>query len=103
MSDQPLLDTKRASMPRKPVTRITDEPQKAEGRPDGCSLLSQDEVAAAAVNIARGATTTLDTVSPWIEPLPVQKLLGELLRLRPTPSTSETSEELPAQPDEQAS
>jgi hypothetical protein len=41
--------------------------------------LSQDEVAAAAVTIARAAATTLDIASPWIEPIPVQKLVGELL------------------------
>src|SRR5919197_5050923 len=41
--------------------------------------LNQDEVAGAAVGIARAATNTLDIASPWVEPLPVQKLVGALL------------------------
>jgi hypothetical protein len=41
--------------------------------------LNQDEVAEAAVALAREAKETLDVASPWIEPLPVQKLVGELL------------------------
>src|SRR4051794_16994529 len=45
----------------------------------GVRYLRQDEVADAAVAMAHAARDSLDVASAWIEPLPVQKLLGELL------------------------
>jgi phosphatidylserine/phosphatidylglycerophosphate/cardiolipin synthase-like enzyme len=41
--------------------------------------LTQDDVASAAIAIAHAAEHSLDIASPWIEPLPVQKLVGPLL------------------------
>jgi hypothetical protein len=41
--------------------------------------VTQERVERTAREIARGATRMLDVASPWVEPLPVQKLLAEVL------------------------
>src|SRR4051812_16902758 len=41
--------------------------------------LTQDQVAEVAVALAGGAESGLDIASPWIEPVPIQRLIGPLL------------------------
>src|SRR5579884_1732275 len=43
------------------------------------TYVTQEQVERVARGLARNASATLDIASPWVEPYPVQKLLGEVL------------------------
>jgi hypothetical protein len=43
------------------------------------TYVTQEQVERVARGLARNANATLDVASPWVEPFPVQKLLGEVL------------------------
>jgi hypothetical protein len=43
------------------------------------TYVTQEQVERIARGLARNASATLDVASPWVEPFPVQKLLGEVL------------------------
>lgn len=45
----------------------------------GTTYVTQDAVERTARGLARSAQATLDVASPWVEPYPVQRLLGEVL------------------------
>lgn len=43
------------------------------------TYVNQDRVERIARGLARQAATTLDIASPWVEPYPIQRLLGDVL------------------------